>query len=163
MNADIWIDRLYQDSALTENLQDQDAERLLSWAESQLMECDSDGAARQLMESIRLLDNYVSQGRTFDELFLALKVNTPGLHPSIPAQAPNSADPNLFEQYPIADSISDEQTETADWQSDESSANGTTDSGTTGQANAEADGDTPANNPNNSASADSTTPTTTSL
>lgn len=109
MNADIWIDRLYDDSSLTDNLQDHDAERLLSWAESQLMECDSDGAAQQLIESIRLLDHYVGQGRSFNELFLALKANTPDLHPSTPIQPLYSADPNLLEQYPIADAITDEQ------------------------------------------------------
>lgn len=154
MNTDIWIDRLYQDASLTDNLQDQDAERLLSWAESQLMECDSDGTARQLLESIRLLDHYVGQGRTFDELFLALKANTPGLHPSTPTQAPSSADPNLLEQYPIADSISDEQAEMVE---DENPANSET--------SAPTEGDAAANNRLSDATsaADSTTPTITTL
>lgn len=126
MNADIWIDRLYEDSSLTDNLQDRDAQRLLSWAESQLMECDSDGAAQQLMESIRLLDHYVGQGRPFDELFLALKANTPDLHPSTPTQPLYSADPNLLEQYPIVASIPDEQTDiTESSSSTNGDANGT--------------------------------------
>jgi len=111
MNADIWIDRLYEDAGLTDNLLDHDAERLLSWTESQLMESDSDGTARQLIESIRLLNRYVGQGRPFAELFLALKANTPGLHPTNPTELLVSADPNLLEQYPVADAIADEQPE----------------------------------------------------
>ncbi|MBX7216664.1 MAG: hypothetical protein K1X90_06790 [Candidatus Kapabacteria bacterium] len=102
MNTDIWVDRLYADPSLTDNLQDNDAERLLSWTESQLMECDSDGTARQLIESIRLLNRYVGQGRPFDELFLALKANTTELHPATMSEPLQSADPNLTEQYPIA-------------------------------------------------------------
>lgn len=111
MNTDIWVDRLYADPSLTDNLQDNDAERLLSWTESQLMECDSDGAARQRIEAIRLLNHYVGQGRPFDELFLALKANTPELHPATTAEPLQSADPNLLEQYPIANEAPSEAVE----------------------------------------------------
>ena len=102
MNSDTWIDRLYNDESLTDNLEDDDAERLLSWAESQLMECDSDGAAQQLIESIRLLDHYVGEGESFDELFTAMRANSLArTHDPAPGTPPEMADPLLDDIYPL--------------------------------------------------------------
>jgi hypothetical protein len=104
MNTDLWIDRLYNDESLTDNLEDEDAERLLSWAESQLIECDSDGSAQQLIESIRLLDHYVGEGESFDELFGALKANSFSCRPDAPLASPtDDADPMMSDMYPVDD------------------------------------------------------------
>lgn len=76
MEANTWIDELYDDVAITEGLAGEEAELIRSWAENHLAACESEPDARHLLDSLRLLSRYVQEGESFEQLFTALKANT---------------------------------------------------------------------------------------
>jgi hypothetical protein len=102
MDRDETIDRLYSDESLTDNLDDSDAEELLSWAESHLASGgDRDG--ERLIDAIRLVNRYVKEGEPFEGLFVALRANTLRTETedlSIPRTA---IDPDIANTYPDDD------------------------------------------------------------
>jgi hypothetical protein len=101
MNCDHWIDQLYSDHSLTDNLEGEDSERLRSWSESQLAECESQVEATRLLDTIRLLNRYVREGGAFEDLFIALRANMlrAGMH--FPSSVhPDELDPELEKLYP---------------------------------------------------------------
>lgn len=103
MDSDETIDRLYSDEALTDNLEDDQAEQLLSWAESHLASCGTGKEAARLFDSIRLLNRYVKEGEPFDGLFVALRANTLRSETTDLSIHPVSIDPDMANTYPSDD------------------------------------------------------------
>lgn len=62
MDAQIWIDRLYEDEALTGDLDQHDREGLLAWGENRLAECDSEHEALLVFASIRRMAGLIAGG-----------------------------------------------------------------------------------------------------
>lgn len=100
MNCDLWIDQLYSDESLTDNLTREDAERLLSWSESYMAECDTEVEASRLMDAVRLLNRYVKEGEPFDDLFIALRANFMRTVTGASSIHPDAADAALENLYP---------------------------------------------------------------
>ena len=104
MDRDETIDRLYSDESLTDNLEDDDAEELLSWAESHLASCGTGKEAERLFDSIRLVNRYVKEGEPFEGLFAALRANTLRSETGDLSIDPTSFDPDMANTYPAAES-----------------------------------------------------------
>lgn len=104
MDRDATIDRLYSDESLTDNLEDNDAEELLSWAESHLASCGTGKEAERLFDSIRLVNRYVKEGESFEGLFVALRANTLRSETGDLSIHPTSIDPDIANTYPLEDS-----------------------------------------------------------
>lgn|GEM_PF-7063132 len=68
MDNSSWIDRLYSDEALTDNLDDDEARALLAWGEEQLSACGSEADATAIIEAIREINRRVGDGETFAAL-----------------------------------------------------------------------------------------------
>ena len=75
METSLWIERLYNDESLTSNIEDDDAEQLLQWSESHLATCGSEVEALRLFDALRLLNRYVGEGESFEQLLAALRAN----------------------------------------------------------------------------------------
>jgi hypothetical protein len=90
MESNRWIDRLYDDEAMTDGLADNEAEMVLSWAENHLATCESEQEALHLLDNVRLLSRYVQEGENFDHLFTALKANAS--RPAVVGDAPCPGD-----------------------------------------------------------------------
>lgn len=76
MNTDTLITKLYQDESLIANLQGNQAEQLLSWAEGRLHDCESEAEFDRFLKELRLLNRYVAQGSRFEHLFAMLRQET---------------------------------------------------------------------------------------
>ena len=100
MNSEHWIDQLYSDASLTDHITREDAERLRSWSESYMAECDTDVEASRLMDAIRLLNRYVKEGEPFDDLFTALRANFMRTVTTASSLHPDAADAALENLYP---------------------------------------------------------------
>lgn len=77
MDSSLWIDRLYSDESLADNLTDAEAERLLRWGESRLAACASEEEARSLFDTIRELNRRTGEGEPFESLISALESESP--------------------------------------------------------------------------------------
>ena len=102
MDTNTWIDRLYDDEALTEGLDDAEAQQILSWAENHLATCESEQDALHLIEAVRLLGRYVHEGGNFEHLFTALKANSTRIAVAGGTPAPGELDPGTETLYPPA-------------------------------------------------------------
>jgi hypothetical protein len=102
MDCEHWIEQLYSDQSLTDHLTRDDAERLLSWSESHLIECEIQAEGPRLVDSIRLLNRYVSEGEPFEDLFTALRTNFQFTTAAPPATPLTMDDANLEKFYPTA-------------------------------------------------------------
>ena len=98
METNVWIDRLYEDEALTDGLADGEAELVLSWAENHLATCENEQDARHIIDAVRLLSRYVQEGEHFEQLFAALKANSGRTAGDAPC--PGELDANTETIYP---------------------------------------------------------------
>ncbi len=97
-NNSTWVDRLYTDTSLVDRLDDDEVQRLMTWAESRLESVDSDQEAERLLASIRLLNRYAGEGGAFEELFAALRANAST--PNRSTSPPDDFDPEITKVYP---------------------------------------------------------------
>jgi hypothetical protein len=100
MDTNPWIDRLYDDETLTDGLNDDDAELVMSWAENHLAACFSEQEALHLLDQIRLMSRYVEEGEPFEQLFAALKATTTRDPASGDSPYPGELDPDTDIIYP---------------------------------------------------------------
>ena len=77
MDSSLWLDRLYSDESLTDNLADSDAERLLRWGESRLASCNSEPQAEAIVDTIRDVNRRVGEGEEFEPLICRLELESP--------------------------------------------------------------------------------------
>jgi hypothetical protein len=68
-----WIDRLRDDEALTDNLDDAQAERLLAWGEKELAASTSDGDADRVLAAMRDVNRRAGEGEAPEELIAGLE------------------------------------------------------------------------------------------
>jgi hypothetical protein len=68
-----WIDRLHDDEALTDNLDDAQAERLLAWGEKELAASTSDDEAERVIAAMRDVNRRAGEGEAPDELIAGLE------------------------------------------------------------------------------------------
>lgn len=90
MDSSLWLDRLYDDESLTDNLDDSEAERLLRWGESKLAASLSDHDAEAIIDTIRELNRRVGKGEAFEPLISLLEVESPLDAPN-PERDPNES------------------------------------------------------------------------
>lgn len=76
MDISLWIDRLYEDESLSDNLEQEEAQRLFSWAEKRLSECVSNEGAETIIGVVRRVGRLVEQGASFERLLAILEKNT---------------------------------------------------------------------------------------
>jgi hypothetical protein len=100
MDREQSINRLYNDESLTDNLADDEAEELLSWAESHLASLGTDKDAERLLDSIRLVNRYVKEGEPFEGLFVALRANALRSETDDLSIERNAIDPDIANTYP---------------------------------------------------------------
>ncbi len=102
MSSEQWIDRLYNDESLWKNLSEGEAEKVRTWAESRLDECEADSEAQHLFDWIRLLNRYRGEGKGFEDLFVALRATfNAGMHAdNVFTERPDDSDPTFSEVYP---------------------------------------------------------------
>ena len=98
MEANTWIDELYDDPAITEGLGLEEAELVRSWAENHLSTCENEPDARHLLDAVRLLSRYVQEGENFEQLFTALRANA--APPVSNAPCPGDLDSSTETLYP---------------------------------------------------------------
>ena len=72
MSPSFWIDRLYDDESLTDNLTDAEAARILKWAESRMTSCSSSEEAEKVIAALRQVNRLAGEGHPFEDLFAAL-------------------------------------------------------------------------------------------
>jgi len=72
MDNSLWIDRLYSDESLTDNLGDEEAELLLKWGESRLAGCNRQADAEAVIDMVREVNRRVGEGEPFASLFKRL-------------------------------------------------------------------------------------------
>ncbi len=77
MDSSFWLDRLYADESLTDNLEDPEAELLLRWGESRLLVAVSDQDAEALLAMIREVNRRVGEGEAFEPLMAHLASQFP--------------------------------------------------------------------------------------
>ncbi len=76
MDNSSWIDRLYSDESLTDNLDDDDARSILAWGETELESCRSEADAEGIIGAIREINRRVGDGETFAALMLPPRAAT---------------------------------------------------------------------------------------
>jgi hypothetical protein len=68
MDVTLYIDRLYEDESLVDNLTSDDAEVLLAWAERWIDHATSEDDINQLMAILRRINQMVAGGLPFSRL-----------------------------------------------------------------------------------------------
>ena len=77
LNPDTYLDRLYSDESLTDNLTDRQAEQLLAWAAGRLERASSEEEAERIIAALRRINHDAGDGAGFDELFASLERGEP--------------------------------------------------------------------------------------
>ncbi len=73
MSPESWSERIHDDESLTDNLTDDEAVEILTWASRALALCTSDDECRALVERIRDVNRAVAEGARFPTLMQRLR------------------------------------------------------------------------------------------